>query len=77
VTAAFDIPLKPGEIDTDAQKREWVEKLKPHVAGRVELFLGAATTMVTSPKRALQVKLLPAFKSIHVERIAPPVKMAA
>jgi hypothetical protein len=70
VTAAFDVSLKPVEIDTDQQNREWVEKFKPHVVGRVELFLGAATTMVTSPKRALQVKLLPAFKSIHVERIA-------
>lgn len=69
VTAAFDISLKPGDVNTDTQKREWLEKLKPHVVGRAELFLGAATTMVASPKRALQVKFLPAFKSIHVERI--------
>ncbi|MGO6692500.1 hypothetical protein ACCS54_18940 [Rhizobium johnstonii] len=68
VTAAFDTTLKPEDVD-DAQKKEWIQKLRPHVVGRLEIFLAASALMVTTPKRVLQVKLLPAFKLIHVEKI--------
>jgi hypothetical protein len=69
VTGAFDLSLRPEDAGDDSQKRAWIERLKPQVVGRAEVFLGATTTMVTAPKRAIQVKLLPALKSLHLDKI--------
>ncbi|MBR0727037.1 hypothetical protein [Bradyrhizobium manausense] len=69
VTAAFDLSLRPEDAGDDPQKRAWIERLKPQLAGRAEFFLSATTAMVTAPKRAIQVKLLPAFKSLHIDKI--------
>lgn len=69
VTAAFTLSLDPGDAGEDPQKRAWLERLKPQVIGRAELFLSATTAIITAPKRALQVKLLPAFKSLRVDKV--------
>ncbi|TAY34678.1 hypothetical protein ELH93_19550 [Rhizobium leguminosarum] len=69
ISAAFDVTLRPEDVNVDAQKKEWIAKLKPRVVGRLEAFLSASAVIATSPKYVLQVKLLPAFKSIHVDRI--------
>jgi hypothetical protein len=69
VTAAFDLSFGPSDAGDDPQKRAWLEQLKPQVIGRTELFLSASTTMVITPKRALQVKMLPAFKSLHLDKV--------
>lgn len=69
VTGSFDLSLRPEGAGDDPQKRAWIERLKPQVVGRAEFFLSATTTMVTAPKRAMQVKLLPAFRSLHIDKI--------
>jgi hypothetical protein len=69
VTADFDVTLKPEDLPSDSDKRSLVAALTPRVAGQVELFLTAAASLVESPKRALQIKLLPAVSSIQIDKV--------
>lgn len=68
-TATFKTDLKPGAIGINAEVDKWLADLKPHVEGEVEVYLTAAATVVQAPKRMLQVKLLPALKSVHIDQL--------
>ncbi|AZO05612.1 hypothetical protein [Mesorhizobium sp. M2A.F.Ca.ET.043.02.1.1] len=69
LTADFEIALKPEDLPPGSDKRALVAKLTPRVVGQVELLLGAAAALATSPRRALQVKLLPAVHSVRIDKV--------
>lgn len=69
LTADFEITLKPEDLSPNSDKRPLVAKLTPRVIGQVDLFLGAAAALATSPQRALQVKLLPAVHSVRIDKV--------
>ncbi|MES0179655.1 hypothetical protein NKJ86_13785 [Mesorhizobium sp. M0025] len=69
LTVDFEIELKPEDLPPDSDKRALVAKLTPRVVGQVDLFLGVAAALATSPRRALQIKLLPAVRGVRVDKI--------
>jgi hypothetical protein len=69
LTADFDITLKPEDLPQDSDKRTLIAKLNPRAAGQVDLFLGAAVALATSPKRTLQVRLLPSVHNIRIDKL--------
>lgn len=69
LNADFDLTLKPEDLPPDSDLHGLIAKISPHVLGRVDLFLGVAATLETSPQRALQIKLLPAIHSVKVDKL--------
>jgi hypothetical protein len=69
LTADFDIKLKPEDLPPGLDKADLLSKLKPQVAGRIDVFLGAAAELTSSTERTLRVKLLPAVRGLEIQKL--------
>lgn len=69
LTANFDLTLTPDDLPKDSNKRSLVAALAPHVVGEVDLFLTAAVSVSNAPQRTLLIKLLPAVRRVHIDRL--------
>lgn len=68
--ADFKRAFGPDDVPADFKGRDLVLAMKPSIQGTIALSLGIAggTPDQASPK--LQLKILPAFNSLHIEKVA-------
>jgi hypothetical protein len=69
IEADFVRMFEPKDLPEDFQFRELVEALRPEITGTIVASVGIASAPTDLPATRLQLRLLPAFNSLHVDKI--------